>query len=137
MPYLSLITLRLSVLFMVGGATLGAMALTGKALPGVAHWVALFPLHIVWMVIGGFVQFTLGTAFWILPKFADGPSFYGNVRAYQVSIATLNFGVILYTLQFSLHLPLFIGSVVRVLWVLAAASAAYHFFPRIKPFQHS
>ncbi len=137
MPLPAVITLRMAVLYLIGGATLGAMVLTGKALPAYAQWITLFPLHIVWIAIGGFVQFTLGTAFWILPKFATGPSFYGNVRAFQWCIGALNVGVILYTVNFVVFQNDLLGLGVRVLWVIAAVAAGIHFFPRIKPFQHS
>ncbi len=137
MPFLSLLTLRMAVLFMVGGATLGALALIDKASLSQGLWIQLFPLHIVWMVIGGFVQFTLGTAFWILPKFATGPSFYGKVKAFQLSIMMLNGGTILYTINFTLFHSSLLNFGIRLLWLVAAIAAALHFFPRVKPFQHS
>ncbi len=137
MPPDSRLTLRLSVLYLVGGATLGMMVLTGKALDAYREWILLFPLHIVWIAVGGMVQFTLGTAFWILPKFANKPSFYGNVTAYRWCIALLNAGIIIYTVNFTLWQLSWLAALVRWVWGIGAIAAGIHFFPRIKPFQHA
>ncbi len=135
MPPLSRFTLRVAVVYLIAGATLGSLALIGKAIPAYSQWIGFFPLHIVWMVIGGFVQFTLGTAFWILPKFSDRPSFYGNVPAMVLSIVAINGGIFVYTLNFVFSPGGEVALAARLLWLMGAIGAGIHLLPRIKPFQ--
>ncbi|NOX38653.1 MAG: hypothetical protein GXO78_14075 [Calditrichaeota bacterium] len=135
MPARSQWTLRLALIYMVGGATLGAMMLIGKVHPPLAHWMNGLPLHIAWMVGGGFLQFVMGTAFWILPKFADRPSFYGNVFFFDTAVVALNVGLIVYSLAHGVAAFTFLKSWSWPLFAIALLAWMAHVFPRIKPFQ--
>ncbi len=135
MPTRSQWTLRLALIYMLGGATLGAMVLIGKVHPPLGHWMPTLPLHIAWMVGGGFLQFVMGTAFWILPKFADRPSFYGNVFFFDAAVVALNAGLLSYSLGQAISAFTFLKSGSGLLFAIAMLAWIAHIFPRIKPFQ--
>lgn len=68
MPRLSRYFLRLSLVYMLLGFTLGAMLLAQKGV-SFAPWLwALLPYHVDFLLVGWMSQFALGVAFWILPR---------------------------------------------------------------------
>jgi len=57
-----------------------------------AIWV-LLPVHIELLVIGWIVQFTMGTAYWILPRYLKGSS-RGNTKLARSMVFLLNVGIV-------------------------------------------
>lgn len=94
MPAASRWMIRLSLLYLVTGIMLGALLLVNKAYPlHPAVWMVL-PAHIELTIFGWIIQLTLGTAYWMLPRFLEGPS-RGN-RALVVGMVTSwNMGILL------------------------------------------
>ncbi len=135
MPLRSQITLRLALGYMVAAATLGAWMLVGKTIPHTIAWTKWLPLHIAWMVGGGFLQFIMGTAFWILPKFANQPSFYGRVYWFDLAVISLNGGLFLFTVAQFLPPGSFWQALSRWGFGIAVFAFIAHIFPRIKPFR--
>jgi heme/copper-type cytochrome/quinol oxidase subunit 1 len=77
---------------------IGASMLVHKAYPlHPAIW-ALLPIHIELLVIGWIVQFTMGTAYWILPRYLKDSS-RGNTRMARLMVLLLNIGIIVVILD--------------------------------------
>lgn len=93
MPTPSRWMIRLSLMYLLLGIVLGALMLIHKAY--VVHpaiWV-LLPIHIEVTIFGWIIQLTLGTAYWMLPRFLKGPSRGERKLAYAM-IGALNLGII-------------------------------------------
>ncbi|HWA59698.1 MAG TPA: cbb3-type cytochrome c oxidase subunit I [Gemmatimonadales bacterium] len=73
MPALSRWLLRVSFFALVIGGALGAWLLASEPWPS-AWVVRLRAAHIHLMLFGWLMPFVLGTAYWMLPKHAEGPA---------------------------------------------------------------
>jgi hypothetical protein len=58
--------LRASLCWLLGGAIIGSLMLTDRALPG--SWLLLAPSHAHMLFVGWFLQFAIGVAYWLLPR---------------------------------------------------------------------
>jgi hypothetical protein len=93
MPRVSAWTVRFSLLYLVIGFSLGALLLSNKGLAYLpAIWIFL-PVHVEVLVVGWMIQFALGVAYWILPRFRGG--IRGNEKLAWLALALLNVGVFL------------------------------------------
>jgi hypothetical protein len=93
MPLISRWMIRLALFYLVVGITLGAVLLINKAID--LHpllWAAL-PLHIESLFWGFIMQFTMGTAYWILPRYLQGPG-RGNKLWSGAMVIFLNGGIL-------------------------------------------
>lgn len=133
MPYLSILMIRTSLLYLATGSTLGALLLTSKAYPTLQSslWTYL-PLHTELLLFGWLLQFSLGVAYWIFPRF--GKNRPQSHLAY-LSFLLLNTGVLWNCLNYLLQLHSLIP-LAKTLEILAILSFLLHIWPRIKAFQH-
>ncbi|MDZ7682764.1 MAG: hypothetical protein U5J63_13885 [Fodinibius sp.] len=93
MPTPSRWLIRLSFVYLLLGITIGALMLIHKAyVITPAIWM-LLPIHIEVTIFGWIIQLTLGTAYWMLPRFLEGPS-RGNSALVYAMVASLNLGII-------------------------------------------
>jgi len=92
MPPFSRLSLRLSLLYLMLGFTLGALMLINKGFHLDAAYWRLLPVHIQFLFIGWIVQMVIGVAFWILPRFWNNRR-RGNVKAAYLALAMLNAGI--------------------------------------------
>lgn len=130
MPRLSRWLVRAALVYLLLGVTIGALLLTHKGLsldPALWRWL---PAHIEFLLVGWIVQFTMGVAFWIFPRFWERPR---RPRESHVRIAfvSLNLGIWLVVAGTSLGLSrnlLFLG---RLLELVAVAAAGRSFWPRV------
>ncbi len=131
MPRLSFWAVRLALLYLLVGFTLGALLLANKGLP-FAPWIwTLLPIHITFMLFGFLVQFVMGVAFWILPRFTGGSR--GNVRLGWAAILFLNLGTLLVACQALFALPGSILLASRVCEGLAGLLFIANAWRRVKP----
>ncbi|MCX6023160.1 MAG: hypothetical protein NTZ05_15810, partial [Chloroflexi bacterium] len=93
MPRLSCRFIRASFASLITGFTLGALLPTAKALPQYAPLWRLLPVHIEFLFMGWKVQFVMGTAYFMLPRFAGGER--RRERAAWLAFILPNLGVIL------------------------------------------
>lgn len=131
MPKLSVWLVRASLAHMGIGFLFGALILHHKGIP-IYDWTwKLFNPHIELMIFGWTIQFVMGIAFWILPRFS-GKNRYGRAHLGWWSFALLNSGVVLTGLGgwFALAAPMLIG---RLLMLGAVVLFAVLIWPRIKP----
>ncbi|MEL7832876.1 hypothetical protein [Fodinibius sp. Rm-B-1B1-1] len=92
MPISSRWLIRSSYVCLLVGIIIGAFMLVHKAYAlHPAIW-SLLPVHIELLVMGWIVQFTMGTAYWILPRYLEGSS-RGNTRLAQLMVLLLNVGI--------------------------------------------
>lgn len=93
MPTPSRLMIRLSFVYLLLGMVMGALMLIHKAYAiHPAVWMVL-PVHIEMTIFGWIIQLTLGTAYWILPRFLEGSARGDSSLAYAM-IALLNLGII-------------------------------------------
>ncbi len=98
MPKLSIWLVRASLIHMGIGFLFGSLILHHKGIPIYAWTWKLLNPHIELMIFGWTMQFVMGVAFWILPRFsADGrygdEGRYGNTVLGWWSFALLNCGI--------------------------------------------
>ncbi|MAO66141.1 MAG: hypothetical protein CL666_14190 [Balneola sp.] len=93
MPLISRLMIRLSLVYFVLGAGIGALMLINKAfLISPMIWF-IFPIHIEFLIFGWIIQFTLGVAYWILPRFLESKG-RGNPKLAWLMVVFLNLGIL-------------------------------------------
>lgn len=94
MPKLSVWLVRAALIHMGIGFLFGALILYHKGIP-IYDWIwKLLNPHIELMIFGWTIQFVMGIAFWILPRFSDKPR-YGKTVLGWWSFALLNGSILL------------------------------------------
>lgn len=93
MPTPSRWLIRSSFVCLLLGMIIGALLLIHKAYPlHPAVWF-LLPVHIELLIFGWIIQFTMGTAYWILPRYLEDSS-RGNTRLARLIMLLLNIGIL-------------------------------------------
>lgn len=94
MPRPSVYFIRTSLIYLLFGFTFGGLLLANKGLIiSPAIWMGS-SIHIEFDLIGWLVQFVMGVAFWILPRFSKGP-IRGNERLSWAAFILINAGILL------------------------------------------
>ncbi len=141
MPPLSRWFVRTAFLYLAVGFTLGGLILVQKGLgilPGVWAWL---PVHVALVLFGWILQFTLGMAYWILPRWGviEGRN-RGNDTLPRLSYAGWNGGLLcllaapLLRSAWSAQAAAWCNGIGGTFLVLAALLFLAHAWPRIKPF---
>jgi hypothetical protein len=86
--------IRFSLLYLLTGFTIGSAMLACKAYPAFAAVWMLLPVHIEMLIFGFIIQFTMGTAYWILPRYLKGPS-RGNTVWTKGMVGAFNAGILI------------------------------------------
>jgi hypothetical protein len=134
MPVQSRWLIRLSLIYLTVGVTLGAVMLVHKAFPlHPAVWLVL-PVHIQLLIWGWIIQFTLGTAYWILPRYLTGTSRGNNSLAWAV-VAMLNMGILLSISSFILEIS-FLGKAGLILQTVSVALFVFLHWKRITSYNN-
>jgi hypothetical protein len=131
MPKLSVWLVRASLIYMGIGFLFGALILHHKGIPIYSWTWKLLNPHIELMITGWTIQFAMGIAFWILPRFS-GEGRYGKSSLGWWSFALLNSGVLFTTFGawFTNDLLSFAG---RLLALAAVSLFVVMIWPRVKP----
>lgn len=129
MPPLSIWFARTALLYLALGFTIGALMLSNKGIPYAPELWRLRSLHIEILTVGWFIQFAMGVAFWIFPRWWQEPR-RGDERGAYLAYGLLNLGIWLVALP-----PLFdwTESIVitgRMAEAAAAVAFALHIWPR-------
>ena len=141
MPALSRWFVRTSFLYLAAGFTLGGLILLQKGLgilPGIWVWL---PIHVFFVLFGWILQFTLGIAYWILPRWGitEGRN-RGNDHLPRLSYIGWNGGLLCLLLApwlrsaWSSQAAAWFNGVGGPLLVLATVLFLSHAWPRVKPF---
>lgn len=131
MPRLSVYFVRVSLIYLLLGFTLGGLMLANKGVPiSPAIW-SLLPLHMEFAFMGWMVQLAMGVAFWILPRFRYGAP-RGDERLSWLAFFLLNLGVLFVVTGPFLQAPWlsFAGRGVELLSLLSFALAHWK---RVRP----
>lgn len=133
MPRLTVLMLRIALVYLALGFSFGGLLLFHKGIP-LSPWLwSLLPAHIEFLLLGWTVQLAMGVAFWILPRFSREPK-RGDERLAWLAFALLNLGVLLAgvgPLLGAAALLVFLG---RAAEAGAALAFAVHAWPRVKAF---
>lgn len=130
MPRLSVWAVRLSLLYLLLGFTLGALMLANKGVP-FAPWVwSLFPAHIDILLFGFVIQLAIGMAYWILPRFRGGTR--GNETVLWITVGLLNLGIWMVAIIAIINLPGQWLTVGRLLEGMAAVLFTFQVWKRIR-----
>ena len=111
------------------GSGAGALMLGSRGLGWTVPYAEALALHLDVMLFGWMTQFTMGTAYWMLPKHATGPE-RGRDAPIVAAWVLLNAGVIAAATGGPGSWAL-VGRLAELAAVLAFATNAV---PRIKPF---
>lgn len=131
MPKLSVWMIRTSLLSMGMGFLFGSLILHHKGIP-IYDWTwRLLNPHIELMIFGWMMQFVMGVAFWILPRF-PGEHRYGRTGLGWWSFGLLNAGVLATVLgTWSAHDALSLLG--RCIMLVAVMLFVFVVWPRVKP----
>jgi hypothetical protein len=129
MPRLSVWFVRAALIYLLAGFTLGALMLAEKGIPYDPGVWAVFPIHVEFLLVGWLVQFALGVAFWILPRFGRGAP-RGKEGFIWAAFLLLNAGVLLVAVQLWMPAAVLLGRLCEMaaLGIYIAAS-----WRRVKP----
>jgi hypothetical protein len=134
MPKLSIWFIRVALIYLMFGFSLGALLLWNKGLLIEPLLWRLLPAHMEFLLVGWLVQLAMGIAFWILPRWRAQR---GNVRLAAIAFGLLNMGVwgVALAPWLGSNFPsLFVG---RCCEVCAVSAFALHAWPRVKPFSET
>lgn len=123
--------IRAALLHFGAAAVFGGLILAEKGLMIMPEVWRLRPLHVDVMLTGWLIQFVIGVACWILPRFADRPRF-GRVWLLWIAFAWLNGGVLLAASGAWWSVPALIAAG-RVLQAGAVLAFIVSLWPRVKP----
>lgn len=94
MPKVSIWMIRMSFLYLAFGISIGALLLISKSLHIASFAWSLLPIHIEFLIFGWIIQFTLGTAYWILPRYLKTKG-RGKTLPAIMMVIFLNAGILL------------------------------------------
>lgn len=132
MPKLSVWMIRSALIYMGIGFLFGAMLLSHKGIPLFSWTWRLIFLHVELMIFGWTMQFVMGIAFFILPRFSKRANRYGAEYLGWWSFYLLNSGVIL-TLFAHWYLSNILILIGRLLVLLAIGAFIAMIWERVKP----
>ncbi len=132
MPKLSVWMVGASLIHMGFGFLFGSLILHHKGIPIFSWTWQLLNPHIELMIFGWTMQFIMGIAFFILPRFSEHPNRYGAEYLGWWSFFGINLGVILTAISywFGWHDMAIIG---QFFVLLAVVTFVAMISPRVKP----
>lgn len=134
MPPLSALAIRMALLHLASGLTIGFLMLANKGAPFSPALWRLLPAHVELLLMGWTVQLALAVAHWLIPRFRGGK--FGRLWLARLAFILLNGGVLLVALAPLLMLPPAISLVGRLLEAGAVLAFAIYLWPRIRPLGH-
>lgn len=127
MPSHAVHIVRLSLVYLLIGSTMGAIMLLDRAfqIAEFIWWVR--PFHIELLFFGWFVHLAFGVASWILPRTQGSPS----VRVLAAAVVTLNVGILAVGMGQMLAMDglAFVGRLTEMIGVIVFA---VYVWPRIR-----
>lgn len=131
MPRLSVYFVRASLVYLALGFTFGGLLLANKGVMFLPLIWALLPVHIEFSFVGWMIQFAMGIAFWILPRFSTHP-IRGREQLSWLAFFLLNLGIWFVVLQIAVPVE-WLSLAGRLLELLGMGLFAVGNWRRIKP----
>lgn len=94
MPLISRILIKASLTYLLLGLLMGVLMLINKSIFLSPVFWFMVPAHIEIMIFGWIIQFTIGVAYWILPRFL-GDKGRGSFKLAILMPILLNAGILL------------------------------------------
>lgn len=94
MPAPSRWMIKASMIYMFSGFTIGALILISKVYSELSAVWDLLTIHIEVSIFGWIIQLTMGTAYWILPRYLQTKS-RGNPMLASAMVTILNLGILI------------------------------------------
>lgn len=132
MPRLSCWFVRAALAYLALGFTFGGLLLFNKGVELHPALWRLLPVHVEFVLLGWTVQLAMGVAFWILPRFPQGPE-RGNESPAWMAFGLLNAGVWLAGVGAALGAPEWVPLLGRAAEGVAAVAFVVHAWPRVRP----
>jgi hypothetical protein len=133
MPRLSVYFIRVSLVYLLLGFTIGGLLLANKGMMiSPAIW-SLLPLHIEFAFMGWMIQLAMGVMFWILPRFQKGLP-RGDERLGWLALVLVNAGILLIVLDVPFDGPwlAFAGRTAEILALIVFVLGCWR---RVRPFE--
>lgn len=135
MPAQTLWMLRVSLIYFLLAALTGSLLLIHKAVPlHPAAW-SLLPLHYEMAIWGWIVQFVMGTAYWMFPRFLKG-EIRGPEKPAWWMVILFNAGLLLLLVSFLTTGSIVLAPAGRFLIMAAILLFGYLMWGRIASFKH-
>jgi heme/copper-type cytochrome/quinol oxidase subunit 1 len=135
-PTLSFWCVRMALLYLGLGFTLGALMLSSTAIGFAPSILRLRPLHAEILLLGWMAQLAFGVAYWILPRL-PGSRPRGSEPLAWLSLILLNGGILAVGLGQTLNAPTGVFVFGRVAEALAVCAFAIHAWPRARTYTAS
>lgn len=133
MPRWSVWFQRTAFLWLITGFAVGAVLLGAKGLRWSVPWAPWLGLHQELLLAGWLLQFTMGVAYWMLPKHAVGEE-RGPTAPIIAAYVLLNGGMLIAGMGQLLQAASSIIATGRLMEFAAVVAFARNAVPRIKPF---
>lgn len=135
MPAVSRWMIRLSLMYLLAGILAGAFLLVHKVYPLHASAWLLLPMHIEVTIFGWIVQITLGTAYWMLPRYLKGRPRGRRWLGWVMAIC-LNLGIVFIIIDLLEWVPVSLRFAGRLLQVIAVLLFIYLHWNRIVTYRN-
>lgn len=135
MPAPSRWMIRLALIYLIVGMALGAMLLIHKAYPITPAVWMLLPIHIEVTIFGWIIQLTLGTAYWMLPRYIEGPP-RGRPNLAIGMVLALNLGILLVIIDTLIMVPFPLQLLGRILELMAVGLFIFLHWNRIVTYRN-
>lgn len=133
MPRWSVWFQRTAFLWLIAGFAVGALLLGAKGLRWPLPWAQWLGLHQELLLAGWLLQFTMGVAYWMLPKHAAGEE-RGPTAPIVAAYILLNGGMLIAGMGQLFQAAPSIVATGRLMEFAAVVAFARNAVPRIKPF---
>jgi hypothetical protein len=117
MPGISIWMIRISLIYLMITFITGSILLLNKTILLQPVVWALLPVHIEMAMLGWILQFVLGTAYWMFPRYMEG-EIRGNRKAAFWMVITVNTGIIMSAFAMGNEWLLFIGRLFLAMGVI-------------------
>lgn len=136
MPKLSEIYIKISMVYLLIGFTLGALLLAHKGIPFASSLWNFLSVHVEWVLLGWILHLAMGVAYWMFPRFnpsKTGKHQRGNIVAAWTALVLLNAGILVYSASIALGQYTWGPFVGRVLEISGVIAFVLNLWPRTKP----
>lgn len=130
MPRLSQYIIRVALIYLLLGFTVGGLLLFHKGLPFEPLLWSWLPAHMEFLLVGWVLQLVMGVAFWTLPRFWVSPR-RPNESYVWVAFILLNVGIWLVVIGTTFHAGNWFILAGRIAELVAVVFFAAHSWRRV------